>query len=56
MRFITAIEEFEKDSRSNLKDYYRIIGCDSIDITKYSKDIAIVIDDERTTEKWQPRC
>lgn len=54
MRFITMIEEFEKDSRSNLKDYYRIIGCDSIDITNYSKDIAIVVDDEGLLKSANP--
>lgn len=44
-RIETEIVEFEK-KESNLKDYYRIIGCDCIDIVNYSQEIAIVVDDE----------
>jgi hypothetical protein len=44
-RIETEIVEF-KINESNLKDYYRIIGCGCIDIVNFSHDVAIIVDDE----------
>ncbi|WP_053071868.1 DUF3846 domain-containing protein [Ornithinibacillus contaminans] len=41
---IVKIEE-NRDTLE-LDDYYKIIGCERIDITDYNDDIAIIVDDE----------
>jgi hypothetical protein len=52
-RIETKIVEFEQN-KSNLKDYYRIIDCDCIDIVNYSPKIAIIVDDEGLLKSDNP--
>lgn len=40
------IEVEENRETHNLNDFYNIIGCNTVDITDYSDDIAIIVDDE----------
>lgn len=55
MSYVDGVKEIEKDDKNgNLKDYYRIIDCDLIDIVNYSEEIAIVVDDEGLLKSGNP--
>lgn len=53
MAIKTEVVEFEKEN-NNLKNYYNIIGCDTIDIVNLNEDIAIVVDDDGLLKSGTP--
>ena len=55
MAIKNGVVEFKKNADdSNLKDYYNIIGCSSIDIVELNEDIAVVVDDEGLLKSGSP--